>query len=150
MLLSSSILRQSLLLLVVALGHSYHVSMTKYAQSQASSFGLQASPSSWPGNRPPVNSPQALEQRMDAVWGRGKFRTEVWEDNPNPLNDWWLNYEPSQEQVEAAEQGFDFQNAKEWCEVIPTICYGSDSYLFCFLHLFIYHIYHSFKFQQLS
>ena len=60
---------------------------------------------------------ETIDQRMDATWGRAKFRTEVWEDDPNPKNYWWLAYTPSQEEIEAAGQGYDFKNPKEWFEV---------------------------------
>lgn len=35
----------------------------------------------------------------------------------NPLNNWWEGFAPSQEEVEAAGQLYDFKNPKEWCEV---------------------------------
>lgn len=70
----------------------------------------------WPGNRLPVPNPLILDQRMDATWGRGKFRSEVWDDDPNPLNDWWEVYSPSDEVVEAIALGFDFKDPKGWCE----------------------------------
>jgi hypothetical protein len=54
---------------------------------------------------------------MDATWGRGKFRTEVWEDNSNPVNDWWIPYLASEEEVEASEAGYDFKNPQAWFEV---------------------------------
>ena len=54
---------------------------------------------------------------MDAAWGRAKYRTEVWEDDVNPSNDWWLAYAPSEEEVSAAEKGFDFKNPQSWFEV---------------------------------
>lgn len=72
----------------------------------------------WPGNRPPVPNLQLLEQRMDATWGRGKFRTEVWEDDVNPVNFWWDAYAPSEETLEAIELGFDFMDPKGWLEVL--------------------------------
>ena len=31
----------------------------------------------WKGDRPPLPNMEFLEQRMDATWGRGKFRDEV-------------------------------------------------------------------------
>jgi len=65
---------------------------------------------------------EIIDQRMDAAWGRAKYRTEVWDDDVNPMNDWWLAYSPSQEEVEAAAAGFDFKNAKEWLEVNITSC----------------------------
>ena len=46
-----------------------------------------------------------INQQMDSSWGRGKFRTEVWVDNVNPINRWWLSYGPSEEEIEAAAQG---------------------------------------------
>jgi hypothetical protein len=46
-----------------------------------------------------------LDQQMDSSWGRGKFRTEVWNDDVNPVNRWWEAYGPSDEEVEAAAQG---------------------------------------------
>lgn len=54
---------------------------------------------------------------MDASWGRGKFREEVWNDKANPSNDWWEAYAPSEEEIEAAEAGYDFSNPKDWFEV---------------------------------
>jgi hypothetical protein len=45
------------------------------------------------------------------------FRSEIWEDKVNPLNNWWEAYAPSEEEVEAASKGFDFTNTKSWCEV---------------------------------
>lgn len=74
-------------------------------------------PKVWPGNRPPTPNPKLLEQSMDASWGRGKFRTEVWDDNVNPLNNWWEAFEPSEEEVEAAAFGFDFTDIPGWCKV---------------------------------
>ena len=71
----------------------------------------------WPGNRPPIVNMEILEQRMDASWGRAKYRSEVWEDDVNPLNDWWLAYAPSEEEIEAAKQGYNFKEAAAWFEV---------------------------------
>jgi hypothetical protein len=71
----------------------------------------------WPGNRPPVPSVDFLDLSMDAAWGRGKFRTEVWEDDVNPVNDWWLAYAPSEEEIDAASKGYDFSNPKAYFEV---------------------------------
>lgn len=28
----------------------------------------------WPGDRPPIINPLLLKQKMDASWGRGKYR----------------------------------------------------------------------------
>jgi hypothetical protein len=58
-----------------------------------------------------------MEQRMDATWGRGKYRTEVWEDDVNPVDFWWKAYEPSREEWEALAAGYDFNDGKKWLEV---------------------------------
>ena len=72
----------------------------------------------WDGNskRPPLPVPNFLDQSMDAAWGRGKMRTEVWEDDVNPMDNWWEIYSPSEEEVDAAEDGFDFSNVENWCK----------------------------------
>eukprot|EP01041_Mallomonas_annulata_P010598 gene10598-22130_t len=70
----------------------------------------------WSGDRLPIANLGQYEQKMDAAWGRGKFRTEVWDDDVNPSNDWWKFYVPSKEEREAVRQGFDFANPKEWFE----------------------------------
>lgn len=75
------------------------------------------SPSSWKGDRTPLPRMERLEQSMDATWGRGKFRTEVWAGDVNPMNDWWMAYAPSPEEVEAAAKGFNFRDPKAWFEV---------------------------------
>lgn len=62
----------------------------------------------------PLPKPEYLVQRMDAAWGRGKFREEVWLDIPNPSNDWWDAYGPSEEEIQAAEAGYDFKDPQEW------------------------------------
>ena len=72
----------------------------------------------WPGDRPPLPNMQLIDQRMDAAWGRGKFRTEVWDDNVNPRNNWWEAYAPSEEQLEAAKAGFSFTDPEKYFEVI--------------------------------
>jgi hypothetical protein len=71
----------------------------------------------WDGTRAPVTKMERLEQSMDASWGRGKFRTEVWAGDVNPSNDWWIAYQPSVEEVEASLQGYSFKNPKEFFEV---------------------------------
>eukprot|EP01036_Dinobryon_divergens_P031647 gene31647-41084_t len=73
-------------------------------------------PAQWPGTRPPIPNMETIDQRMDATWGKAKFRTEVWEDDVNPMNEWWLAYAPSEEEVAAAEKGFDFKNPAKWFE----------------------------------
>jgi hypothetical protein len=70
----------------------------------------------WPGDRPPLSQIKLYAEKMDAAWGRGKFRSEVWEDDVNPLNNWSKNYEITAEQLEALKQGFDFTNPKPWFE----------------------------------
>lgn len=71
----------------------------------------------WPGNRPPMPNLDQLEQRIDATWGRGKYREEIWTDQGNPVNEWWMAYSPSEEQLQAAAQGFNFSDVEEWCKV---------------------------------
>lgn len=75
------------------------------------------SATSWNGDRTPLPRMERLEQSMDATWGRGKFRTEVWAGDVNPMNDWWMAYAPSTEEVEAAAKGFNFRDPKAWFEV---------------------------------
>lgn len=70
----------------------------------------------WPGDRPPLNNMELLSQGMNAQWGRARFRTEIWNDDVNPVNDWWTAYAPSEEEIEAAKEGFDFTDVKGWCE----------------------------------
>ena len=87
--------------------------------------------SSWDGTRPPITRMERLEQSMDATWGRGKFRTEVWAGDVNPMNDWWMAYAPSPEEVDAAAQGFNFKDPKAWLEVKETLnpfCVGGWEY----------------------
>ena len=54
---------------------------------------------------------------MDASWGRGIYRTEVWDGDVNPMNDWWVAYAPSADEVSAAGKGFNFKDPKAWFEV---------------------------------
>lgn len=75
----------------------------------------------WPGNRPPINNPMLDELKMDASWGRGKFRDEIWEDNLCPKNEWWRAYEPTDEEYEAMALGYDFSNPRKWHEVRTTL-----------------------------
>ena len=48
-------------------------------------------------------------------------RAEVWEDKVNPLNNWWESYSPSEEERDAAAQGYDFAHPEKWFEVRPSI-----------------------------
>lgn len=68
----------------------------------------------WPGNRPPLPNFARKDQVMDATWGRGKYRTEVWNMDINPINRWWQKYEPSFEEIDALEAGYDFDDAEGW------------------------------------
>ncbi|RYH00623.1 hypothetical protein EON65_49005 [archaeon] len=90
----------------------------------------------WPGNRPPMPNLGQLEQRMDATWGRGKFREEIWEDKGSPVNEWWVAFTPSEEQLQAAAQGFDFTNVEEWCKVRLNIAYPLIFHYFYMLECF--------------
>lgn len=51
---------------------------------------------------------------MDATWGRGKYRSEVWEDDVNPKTNWWEVYTQSDEETEAFHSGYDFSNPEEY------------------------------------
>ncbi len=51
---------------------------------------------------------------MDATWGRGKYRNEVWDGDVNPVNDWWEIYAPSDEEIEAADMGYNFADPKAY------------------------------------
>jgi len=44
----------------------------------------------------------------------GKYRTEVWNDDVNPINDWWEAYSQSEEEIEAMAAGYDFNNPEEY------------------------------------
>lgn len=77
-------------------------------------MNAEQSEKKWPGNRPPIPNLLLLDQRMDATWGRGKFRAEIWEDFVNPLNDWWEAYAPSEEEAQAFEQAYDFAEPEKW------------------------------------
>ena len=44
----------------------------------------------------------------------GKYRTEVWNDDVNPMNDWWEAYSQSEEEIEAMAAGYDFNNPEEY------------------------------------
>jgi hypothetical protein len=83
--------------------------------------------SSWDGKHTPVTRMERLEQSMDASWGRGKFRTEVWAGDVNPMNDWWMAYAPSKEEVAASAKGFNFKDPKAWFEVMQLcLCWLSS------------------------
>ena len=56
------------------------------------------------------------------------YRSEVWEDQVNPLNDWWEGFAPSQEEAEAMAAGYDFANPKAWLEV------SSLAYIYASIH----------------
>jgi hypothetical protein len=74
-------------------------------------------PKEWDKKKIPLPRKEFFTQKMDATWGRGKFREEVWEDRGNPENFWWEAYMPSQQEIEAFNAGFDFEDPKKWFEV---------------------------------
>ena len=88
----------------------------------------------WDPKKIPAPKIEFLQQRMDASWGRGKFREEVWKDKANPSNDWWEVYAPSKAEIEAAEMGYDFSNPKEWFEVSWHLTMIRTFYHHAFLH----------------
>lgn len=90
----------------------------------------------WPGDRPPIGNLLRIEQTMDASWGRGKYRTEVWEGNDNPVDDWWEAYTPSKEEQEAAAAGYDFSHPKQWFEVMYELYKTAAVSLFFFFFFF--------------
>jgi len=71
-------------------------------------------PKVWPKHRPPTPNVKLLNERMDATWGRGKFRAEVWSGQDNPEDDWTSKYAPSEEEIEAMLYGFDFTNPRQY------------------------------------
>ena len=71
-------------------------------------------PMTWPGTRPPLPNLGRLGQRMDATWGRGRFRSEVWDDDVNPKTNWWEVYTQSDEETEAFHSGYDFSKPEEY------------------------------------
>ena len=73
---------------------------------------------SWDGSRPPIVNMEIIDQKMDATWGRAKYRTEVWDDDVNPVNEWWTAYAPSDEEVDASKQGYDFKDPQAWFKVL--------------------------------
>ena len=62
---------------------------------------MRKRPIVWPGDRPPLPNFRRLDQSMDAAWGRGKYRREIWEDDVNPIVDWTVSFEPSEEEIDA-------------------------------------------------
>lgn len=96
---------------------SNRIPMSIHAESSDSSEPV------WDGTRTPVTTMERLDQAMDATWGRGKFRTEVWDGDVNPINDWWTAYAPSAEEVSAASMGFNFREPKAWFEVSSKAIY---------------------------
>ena len=75
----------------------------------------------WPGDRPPCSNPRQEGLRMDATWGRGKLRDEIWEDKLSPNGEWWRAYSPTDEEIEAMELGYDFAEPRKWHEVFIPI-----------------------------
>ena len=101
----------------VALSFGYITTLKATVSRYPVALNAEVNDEKWDGKRTPVTAMQRLEQAMDASWGRGKFRTEVWEGDVNPINEWWAAYSPSAEEIVAAKQGFNFRDAKGWFEV---------------------------------
>lgn len=108
--------------LLVALVLVLSPAVTGFSHARATSRSKQTlmqetkDSSAWPGDRIPATNPLFFDQKMDAAWGRGKYRTEIWNDNVNPMNDWWTAYAPSEEEIAASQAGFDFSDAEGWCK----------------------------------
>jgi hypothetical protein len=102
---------------IILLGYSFSVNSVRYVSIKSKKVNFLRM-GAWPGNRPPLPNMYILDQKMDAAWGRGKFRTEVWEDDVNPLNNWWKAYAPSEEEVDAADKGYNFKDPKSYFEVL--------------------------------
>ena len=79
---------------------------------------MRKRPAVWPGNRPPLPNFRRMTQSMDAAWGRGKYRQEIWEDNVNPVVDWKVGFEPSAEEMDAlfGPEPFWFNDVEGWCK----------------------------------
>ena len=79
---------------------------------------MRRRPPVWPGDRPPLPNFRRMAQSMDAAWGRGKFRREIWEDTMNPVTDWKVSFEPSEEEVDAlfGPDPFWFNDVEGWCK----------------------------------
>lgn len=79
---------------------------------------MRKRPAMWPGNRPPLPNFRRLDQSMDAAWGRGKYRREIWEDDVNPITDWTVSFEPSEEEIDAlfGPKPFWFNDVEGWCK----------------------------------
>lgn len=90
---------------------------TNNNQAQSAETNEPVTPKVWPRNRPPTPNVKLLTDKMDATWGRGKFRAEVWSGEDNPEDDWTDKYSPSEEELEAMLYGFDFTNARQQLEV---------------------------------
>ena len=74
----------------------------------------------WDGTRPPIPNLRRFEDesKMEATYGRGKFREEVWNSVINPKNEWWRQYEPSIEEAAAMMQGYyNYEKREDWFEV---------------------------------
>jgi hypothetical protein len=72
----------------------------------------------WTGDRVPETNPLRLQLKIDASFGRAETRTVDYMDadaqNPPDETEWWKAYLPSEEEIEAAAQGFDFSNPEKW------------------------------------
>ena len=76
----------------------------------------------------------------------------MWNDNTNPLNNWWTAFAPSEEQIEAAAQGYDFKNPQSYFEVCMNMwCVHMFMHVVSSLrvHPMIYHIINVFFYGKL-
>ena len=100
----------------IALSFRIKVSIDRFSYRVHGESSDESAPV-WDGKRTPITTMERLDQAMDATWGRGKFRSEVWDGDVNPVNDWWTAYAPSEEEIAAAKVGFNFRDPKAWFEV---------------------------------
>ncbi|CAM9350454.1 unnamed protein product [Scytosiphon promiscuus] len=74
----------------------------------------------WHGDRFPERRETAKQIPLDTrAWEVQNDRVAVWDDVPNPVkeltgNEWYLNFAPSEMEIEAAEAGFDWTD--DWFE----------------------------------
>ena len=100
-----NVLVSVLVAIIASYGMAFRPNRSQQAMVSSSSMTMK-----WDGSRPPCPRVPWLDQRMDATWGRGKFRTEVWEGDFNPVNNWWEMFHPSDEEIEAADAGYNFKD----------------------------------------
>ena len=105
--------RNVLVVVLVAIIASYGMAFQPN-QSPRTFVSSSSMSMKWDGTRPPCPAVPWLEQRMDATWGRGKFRTEVWDSDVNPVNSWWEIFHPSEDEIEAANAGYNFKDPEAY------------------------------------